>query len=556
MSSPIKRAIWPAALLSACLAFGALAPAWADDVPQDPDPDACSSECPASDIAPGHPTISGSGKVGEPLVADAGTWGPENVDVQLTYQWLANGLPIPGAVAQAYVLSGDLLGSAVGVRVTGTAIGYESASVVSDAITVLPGTLGTGTPTITGSPTAGSMLSVDPGTWEPDDVRVTFQWMHGATPISGATASTYTVTAADRGQKINVVITGTLDGYESAAVTSTAVSVLRAFTRAPAPKISGTAKSGKTLTAARGTWAPTATSVAYQWYRNGKAIKGATKATYKLVASDGGTKITVTTTATRSGYQQTTKTSAAVSVPLNAFSKTATPKISGTAKAGATLKASKGTWSPIPMTLTYQWYRNGKAITGATKSTYKLTSTDRGKKITVKVTGQRTGYKLAAKTSKVVVVATVFSRQPTPSISGTAYVGRTVKAAVGTWSPRPTTFTYQWYRNGKAITGATKSTYKLTSADRGKKITVKVTAKRSGYESASKTSKAVTPKNAPTRANPLAGGNCPKAFPIKGNANSMIYHMPGQRFYAVTKAEDCFSTQAAAKAAGYRKAKV
>jgi hypothetical protein len=34
--------------------------------------------------------------------------------------------------------------------------------------------------------------------------------------------------------------------------------------------------------------------------------------------------------------------------------------------------------------------------------------------------------------------------------------------------------TYQWYRNGKAIPKATKKTYKLTKADKGKKITLKV----------------------------------------------------------------------------------
>ena len=39
---------------------------------------------------------------------------------------------------------------------------------------------------------------------------------------------------------------------------------------------------------------------------------------------------------------------------------------------------------------------------------------------------------------------------------------------------------YQWYRGSKKIKGATKSKYKVTRADRGKKLRVKVTAKRSG----------------------------------------------------------------------------
>jgi hypothetical protein len=43
---------------------------------------------------------------------------------------------------------------------------------------------------------------------------------------------------------------------------------------------------------------------------------------------------------------------------------------------------------------------------------------------------------------------------------------------------------------------------------------------------------------------------------IKGNRNSKIYHMPGQRDYARTYANvECFNTEAEAIAAGYRKAK-
>ena len=52
------------------------------------------------------------------------------------------------------------------------------------------------------------------------------------------------------------------------------------------------------------------------------------------------------------------------------------------------------------------------------------------------------------------------------------------------------------------------------------------------------------------------GHNCPKSAPIKGNKPSHIYHMPGQRFYKITGPEICFSTEGAAKRAGYRKSKV
>ncbi len=52
------------------------------------------------------------------------------------------------------------------------------------------------------------------------------------------------------------------------------------------------------------------------------------------------------------------------------------------------------------MKLSYQWLRNGKAIKGATKSTYKLAKSDKRKKITVKVTGKRAGYTTKSVVSK------------------------------------------------------------------------------------------------------------------------------------------------------------
>ncbi len=45
---------------------------------------------------------------------------------------------------------------------------------------------------------------------------------------------------------------------------------------------------------------------------------------------------------------------------------------------------------------------------------------------------------------------------------------------------------------------------------------------------------------------------CPDKFPIKGNATSRIYHLPGQSSYEVTIPEICFATEDDAQAAGFR----
>ncbi len=49
----------------------------------------------------------------------------------------------------------------------------------------------------------------------------------------------------------------------------------------------------------------------------------------------------------------------------------------------------------------------------------------------------------------------------------------------------------------------------------------------------------------------LEDGSQPEGFPIKGNADSMLYHVPGSRFYESTVPEIWFATEADAEAAGY-----
>lgn len=68
-----------------------------------------------------------------------------------------------------------------------------------------------------------------------------------------------------------------------------------------------------------------------------------------------------------------------------------------------------------------------------------------------------------------------------PSISGVSKAGKTLTVKAGTWTPKASSYTYRWYRNGKAISGATKRTYKVKKADRGRKLTVRVQARRAGY---------------------------------------------------------------------------
>jgi large subunit ribosomal protein L17 len=52
-------------------------------------------------------------------------------------------------------------------------------------------------------------------------------------------------------------------------------------------------------------------------------------------------------------------------------------------------------------------------------------------------------------------------------------------------------------------------------------------------------------------AKPLKSGEAPEGFSIKGNKDSMKFHVPGSRWYASTRAEVWFDTKANAEAAGF-----
>jgi serine protease len=69
-----------------------------------------------------------------------------------------------------------------------------------------------------------------------------------------------------------------------------------------------------------------------------------------------------------------------------------------------------------------------------------------------------------------------------PTITGTVKVGQTLKTSTyGQWNNSGAGFTFQWMRAGVNIPGATATSYKLTSVDRGKTIKVKVTPKIAAF---------------------------------------------------------------------------
>jgi len=124
---------------------------------------------------------------------------------------------------------------------------------------------------------------------------------------------------------------------------------------------------------------------------------------------------------------------------------------------------------------TYQWYLNGKSVSGATASTYAIsetTSAMNGSVYTVTATNaagtaSSQGCKLTLDTPPIIT---------TPPSNQTVYVGQTGAFSVTATGTSP--LSYQWYLNSTAISGATSSSYTTpatTTIGDSSSYTVKVT---------------------------------------------------------------------------------
>jgi len=167
---------------------------------------------------PEPPMISGLARVGSTLRATSGDW-PDGTNI--VYSWRSRPCPTCSTSVfsgsaynrDAFTLSAGQLGRAVQVC-------------VSDAASVLPARCSTYTtavalgtlsaspvPTISGTGKKGTPLSIVTGTWQPR-VTFTYQWTRNGTSISGAHGATYRVKQSDIGARLNVKVTGSLNGYK------------------------------------------------------------------------------------------------------------------------------------------------------------------------------------------------------------------------------------------------------------------------------------------------------------------------------------------------------
>ncbi|HKP10398.1 MAG TPA: hypothetical protein VJT76_06660, partial [Gaiella sp.] len=387
-------------------------------------------------------------------------------------------------------------------------------------------------PTITGLAVTGETLTASAGSWTgTPPLTLTTAWQRcdaggaACAVIPGQTAPTHVVDDADIGFTLRVLVTATNgEGSGDALSPPTAVVTGQLVpVNTAEPVVSGSPVEGSALTVSTGAWIGAAIEYTYQWVRcpadgglpdgsNCPTITGATNSDYSLTQADVGSRVRAQVIASNSAGS-----AAAVSNPSDVVQKSTTtgpplnttePSVTGTPTLARALTASVGTWSgALPITFAYQWLRCGPdgglpdgsnctSISGATISSYVAVADDVGQRLRVRVTASNgEGSRSAASNATEPVQASATGGSPAPansilpSVSGTAAVGETLLAGVGSWrGAAPLTYAYQWLRCGAgggqpsgsdctAIAGATLSRYAVASGDLGQRLRVRVTAR-------------------------------------------------------------------------------
>lgn len=208
----------------------------------------------------------------------------------------------------------------------------------------------------------------------------------------------------------------------------------------------------------------------FQWYVNGSAVSGATASTYTKTGLSAAGSYTVYCRVTNAAgtVQSRTATLSVVEhrTPVLNASLPADSSISvvENATGSVTFKTRIAT-AGSPNSYTYQWYFNGAAVSGANAASYTRTGLTAGTYKAYCVVSNAAG----SVTSRTATLTVTKYTRPVLNTSYPANVSvlesssasATFKVAIAT-AGNPASYTYQWYVNNAAVSGATASSYTKT----------------------------------------------------------------------------------------------
>jgi hypothetical protein len=350
----------------------------------------------------------------------------------------------------------------------------------------------TGAPAITGQPanvavTAGQAASftvVATGTGP-----LTYEWLRNGVAIAGSNAATYTLAStvvADNGAVFSVNVSnagGRVTSNTATLAVSPAV-IAPIITTQPAAQTTAVVGSTASFTVVA-----TGTDPAYQWFRGTQPIAGATGPSYTtpvLALADSGAEFFVRLTNSAGTVESTRSTLTVNPVPVPPSITTQPANVSVTAGQNASFSVVAAGDTP----LSYQWQRNGVAISGATGSSYTtpvttLADNDASFAVVVSNAAGTVTSASARLTVQAAAVAPTIVTQPASVTVATGGVATFTVLAQGTGP-----LTYQWRRGSQVLAGATSASYTtpvLQNSDNGSLFSVRVSNALGSVNSANAT---------------------------------------------------------------------
>lgn len=488
---------------------------------------------PRVSVAPG---IIGEPAVGELLAVRGATWIAVPA-ADSTYQWLrctstaeSSCTDIPLATGETYVPTLSDAARWIRVRETATNAAGSAVSVSPSTEQITVPASNTVAPSLLGTPTRGTLLIGNAGTWIGTPVpTLTYAWYRcdaqvtaavepqdGCIAISGATALSYRLTDSDLEKYIVFGATGTNAGRSLLMLTASTSMVTVPTLNAAPPTVAGTYSVGSSLTGSTGTWQGTPSPVlAYQWMRCSAAadilrcveIFEATDLSYTVSGDDAGSWIRLRVTGSNAGatvVAYSVAPTAAVSGPPAVITEATVGCDSAAYCAktvGGGLTAYRGTWAGLPApTVAHTWYvcdyphgfdelGDDCALVPSSSTVTKYTALRADKYYRIKVVATNSQGTATAWSATSVAIAAAPNLATGSAVSiglDGAYleVGSMLTAITGDWtgSPEPD-FSYAWAictsAAGTSCTnaaGATDPEFEVPDEASGKWIRLSVTA--------------------------------------------------------------------------------
>ena len=301
----------------------------------------------------------------------------------------------------------------------------------------------------------------------------TYQWYVNGSAVSGATNASYTKSDLSSSATYSVYCEVT----NKAGVVTSRVATLKVdqyytptLNNSYPANTSKTYITGGTASASFSVIVATAgnpSNYTYQWYVNNSAVSGATGSTYNWSGTEGTYNIYCKVTNAAGSVDSRTATLSVTryyTPTLNSSYPADTSKtyISG-GTASATFEVQIAT-AGVPANYTYQWYLNNSAVSGATGSSYTWTGTEGTYSIYCKVENDAGSVNSRTATLSV-------TRYYTPTLNGSypadvsvvqnSSASATFNVSIST-AGSPNSYSYQWYVNNSAVSGATSSSYTRT----------------------------------------------------------------------------------------------